>query len=135
DQRESAAAGWRQVEAGDLDGVALIEVVREHTPDGETRDGIGRAARLGLEAPVDEAARALGTGQRVSAQDTVPFVIWCAARCLAGSFEEAFWTTLRGMGDRDTTCAMVGGIVALTCREIPDAWLAAREPLPEGFSL
>ena len=46
---------------------------------------------------------------------------------------EALWTTLSGLGDRDTTCAIVGGIVA--CRTgvegIPAEWLAAREPLPE----
>ena len=45
--------------------------------------------------------------------------------------EEALWSTGAGMGDRDTTCAIVGGIVALSAgREpIPRAWLSAREPL------
>ena len=34
-----------------------------------------------------------------------------------------------GLGDRDTTCAIVGGIVAATGAAIPPDWLAAREPL------
>jgi hypothetical protein len=35
-------------------------------------------------------------------------------------------------GDRDTTCAIVGGIVAPRLGEggIPDEWIARREPLP-----
>ena len=36
-----------------------------------------------------------------------------------------------GLGDRDTTCAIVGGVVALACgaERIPAEWLSAREPL------
>ncbi len=40
------------------------------------------------------------------------------------------WTTVSGLGDRDTTCAIVGGIVALHDQAvIPEEWLQAREPL------
>ena len=70
---------------------------------------------------------ALGNGTGVSCQDTVPFCLWCAGTHL-DSYEEALWLTVAGLGDRDTTCAIVGGIVALRS-EIPTAWLAAREPL------
>jgi ADP-ribosylglycohydrolase len=45
--------------------------------------------------------------------------------------QEALWWTARGMGDCDTTCAIVGGIVALSAPEIPAAWLRQREALPE----
>jgi hypothetical protein len=34
------------------------------------------------------------------------------------------------MGDCDTTCAIVGGIVALSAAEIPDTLLGRREALP-----
>jgi len=61
-----------------------------------------------------------------------PSALWCAAHCL-DDFEEALWRTVAGMGDRDTTCAIVGGIVPLSSREVPAAWIARREPLPEGF--
>ena len=61
----------------------------------------------------------------------MPFAPWCAARHL-DSFEDALWSTVSGLGDRDTTCAIVGGVVALAVgREgIPDAFVAAREALP-----
>ena len=60
-----------------------------------------------------------------------PFALWCAAQHL-DSYEEALWLTASGLGDIDTTCAMVGGIVALSTGTecIPRAWRAAREPLP-----
>ena len=57
---------------------------------------------------------ALGTGRKVSAQDTVPFALWCASQRL-GNYEEAFWLTVSELCDVDTTCAMVGGIVANVC--------------------
>ena len=80
-----------------------------------------------------EAVRKLGTGNNVSAQDTVPFCLWSAAHHL-DSFEEAMWWTVRGLGDRDTTCAIVGGIVALSSRSVPLEWVHRREPLPDEFS-
>ncbi|MCZ0975495.1 ADP-ribosylglycohydrolase family protein [Streptomyces albulus] len=41
----------------------------------------------------------------------MPFTLWAAARNLR-NFEQAFWTTARAGGDVDTTCGIVGGIVA-----------------------
>jgi ADP-ribosylglycohydrolase len=56
---------------------------------------------------------------------------WIAAHRSAGS-EEALWETVSGLGDRDTTCAIVGGIVAMKTgrASIPENWLARREALP-----
>ena len=41
------------------------------------------------------------------------------------------WQTVAGLGDRDTTCAIVGGIVACAgpVWGIPDEWLRRREDL------
>jgi ADP-ribosylglycohydrolase len=66
----------------------------------------------------------------VIASDTVPFCLWCAARH-ASSYTDAIWTTVSGLGDRDTNCAIVGGIVALSAGRdsIPPGWLKAREPI------
>jgi len=128
----AVAATWAWEQGAFGDPRELFDAVLEHTPPGETRHGIEVAATLPADTQPRVAARTLGSGQKISAQDTVPFVIWCAARHL-DSFEEAFWTTVAGLGDRDTTCAMVGGIVALSTRAIPRQWLASREPLPEGF--
>lgn len=109
----------------------LLAFAHAHTPPGATRDGIAYAAGLPEGCSVRLAASALGTGSLVSSADTVPFSLWCAARCL-DDFEAALWLTVAGLGDRDTTCAIVGGIVALAVGRagLPADWLAAREPLP-----
>jgi len=108
---------------------SLMAFVWAHTPPGETREGIAQAMALGPEASVPLAASVLGSGSRVTGPDTVPFCVWCAERHL-GDYEEALWNTVAGLGDRDTTCAIVGGIVALAQGAvIPEHWLAEREPL------
>lgn len=107
----------------------LLQAVIDQTPAGSVRRRLMRARDLGPEAPPLAAAVHLGNGSEVTCEDTVPFVIWSAARNLA-SFETALWDTVRARGDMDTTCAMVGGILAAGGVAPPPAWLAAREPLP-----
>ena len=104
----------------------------DHLPDSETRAAIAKARSLPEGFSVRSAASVLGNGERLTSQDTVPFALWCAARSI-DDFEEALWITVSALGDRDTTCAIVGSIVALAVgREgIPAEWRAAREPLPE----
>ncbi len=95
-----------------------------------TRQGLEQARELDPETSPQEAAEILGSSYCVSAQDTVPFVIWCAARSL-DDFEDGLWRTASGLGDVDTTCAMVGGILATSplIDQLPPEWLRAREPL------
>lgn len=102
--------------------------VLSRTPHGPTRDGLQQASRLGFDLPVTQVAEKLGSGAKVSSADTVPFSVWCALRH-HDDFEEALWSTVSGLGDRDTTCAIVGGLVALQSPP-PSVWLEAREPLP-----
>jgi ADP-ribosylglycohydrolase len=56
--------------------------------------------------------------------------VWVAANHL-DDYQTAIVRTIRGGGDIDTNCAIVGGIVALAVgREgIPKDWLADREEL------
>jgi ADP-ribosylglycohydrolase len=109
---------------------AFFEEVIARTPAGTTRQGLERAAALSTGVDARHAAGVLGNGSEVTCADTVPFSLWCAARHL-DDFEEALWTTVSGLGDRDTTCAIVGGIVALFVGPagIPEAFASAREPL------
>jgi ADP-ribosylglycohydrolase len=110
-------------------GPDLLKEIMGFVPESVVRQGI----KLALEIPssdLKEAISKLGTGNKVSAQDTVPFCLWSAAHHL-DNFEEALWQTVKGMGDRDTTCAIVGGIVALSAPSIPESWLKQREPLPD----
>jgi len=114
-------------------GEALLQAALRHTPEGETRAGLAKALTIPLDYAPRTAASALGSGFRVLSWDTVPFALWCAARHL-DSYEDALWTTVSGLGDRDTTCAMAGGVVALSAgrASIPVDWMAAREPLALG---
>jgi ADP-ribosylglycohydrolase len=125
----AAAWAWQRRER-QLPARQLFDVVLEHTPLGATRRGLEKARALPLEASPVAAAKELGSGSQVISEDTVPFSVWCAARHL-DNYEEALWATVSGLGDRDTTCAIVGGIVALSAgrESIPKAWLEARERL------
>jgi ADP-ribosylglycohydrolase len=115
--------------AGTTRGPALLDAVLDLTPAGPTRDGIAKARSLDLDDP-RAAAAALGSGQRVLCSDTVPFALWCALRHV-DDYVDAMWATVSGLGDRDTTCAIVGGIVALRVGHdgLPAEWIARREPL------
>ncbi|CAM4055548.1 crystallin J1 [Corallococcus exiguus] len=122
------ACQWPQTRGSAME---LFDTVLDCTPAGATRQGLEKARAWPRDTSPSSAARTLGSGQKVLAEDTVPFAVWCAARHL-DSFEEALWCTVAGFGDRDTTCAMVGGIVALSAgrsSSIPAKWLSAREPL------
>lgn len=105
----------------------FISMVAEWTPESEVKEKLLLASKI-AEDDFDYAVEALGTGQRVSAQDTVPFCVWVAAHW-ANDFEKALWKTVSAGGDLDTTCAIVGGIVSLSCKKIPTNWLDHREPL------
>ena len=112
------------------DGHVFIEDVIEAVPEGEVRRRMTQTLEFDFKTSPYLVAEAVGSGEEIAAYDTVPFCIWCAARHL-GNYADAFWATVSGLGDRDTTCAIVGGIVAMSSEEpIPQEWLAAREPLP-----
>ncbi|WP_334027791.1 ADP-ribosylglycohydrolase family protein [Nocardia terpenica] len=113
----------------------FLTAVLDRLGDGETTRLIHHARTL-LGAPADRAARELGNGSLVTAQNTVPFTLWVAATHL-DDYPTAITTCLAADGDTDTTCAIAGGIVAAHTGTrsgpgtgVPPAWLAAREPLP-----
>src|SRR4029077_13935569 len=98
--------------------------VLAHTPPGEVREGIERAAAIAFALPSEPdvrlldhgtrtipfdvsmvpVVRQLGNGSRISCQDTVPFCLWAAARHL-DDYQAAIVTTIRAGGDIDTNCA------------------------------
>lgn len=110
-------------------GKDFLKEVLGLVPESLTKEGIKRA----LEIPAEDlkrAAQELGTGYEVSVQDTVPFCLWSAAFHL-DDYSAALWWTVKGLGDRDTTCAIVGGITALSAPEVPASWLLRREKLED----
>jgi ADP-ribosylglycohydrolase len=122
----AAALAWEPV-----DGRELIAEVERRTPPGRTRDCIATIRDVPFDVPIETAVSCLGNGGYVTAMDTVPFVLWSAARSL-DDFAKALSDTVRGLGDVDTTCAMVGGIVAgrVGYEGIPASWREEREPVP-----
>lgn len=117
------------------DSQEFLQQVHEQLPDSYVRKGIRNAIELPPEASVEAAVARLGNGSAVTAPDTVPFALWCAARHL-NSYEAALWDTVSGRGDRDTTCAIVGGIVVMYAgvETIPVEWLEHREQIPSWVS-
>ena len=128
----ASALAWQCAESRHL--LTTREFLREiceRTPASYVRNAILKASEMPKETPVRQATSVLGNGSAVTAQDTVPFAVWSAA-CHLHSYEDALWGTVAGLGDRDTTCAMVGGIVVMQTgiRDIPKEWLDCREPIP-----
>jgi ADP-ribosylglycohydrolase len=112
-------------------GPQLLAAVTARVPDSEVASRLRRAGRIRPDADPRHVAGMLGCGQRISAPDTVPYAIWCAAIAL-DDLTAALWTTALAGGDVDTTCAIVGGIVGARTglHGVPAAWLQACEPLP-----
>ncbi len=128
----SAVATSMIIDAGASPGVGFINEVSALVPESETRSRIETAKEIDPE-DYQRAVETLGTGERVSSQDTVPFCIWIIAH-YSGSFEKAMVATASGYGDTDTTCAIVGGAVCLVS-DIPAAWVERKEELPEEYSV
>ncbi|NEY36696.1 ADP-ribosylglycohydrolase family protein [Streptomyces sp. PRKS01-65] len=109
-----------------LDGV--IALVPKKSAVGA---GLRRARDMLDYGDATTVAAVLGCGRRTTAHDTVPFALWSAARAL-GDYERAFWTTVQAGGDMDTTCAIVGGILAAARAGAPPAaWVERTEELPD----
>jgi ADP-ribosylglycohydrolase len=109
----------------------FLDTVIRHTPSSEVSLFLTKARDLPQNTKVHKAVDVLGSGQRITAQDTTPFVIWLAAWNL-DNYERAICHAISGRGDVDTTCAMVGGIVVMYTGvdAIPAVWRNGREPLP-----
>lgn len=127
-----AALVWQAREAGERPTrVEFLDRLLPLVPSSGVRDRLRRARNISPNTSATAAASMLGSGYQISALDTVPYALWCAGQFL-DDYEEALWQTASGLGDVDTTCAMVGGIVALYAgvENIPADWVSKREPLP-----
>ncbi len=116
-----------------VSSLTFLDEVQSWLPPSEVAGKIRRARDMPARASLAFAASTLGNGVQLSAQDTVPFALWCASRHL-DDVEAALWLAVSAGGDRDTICAIVGSIVQLAAPQtLPAAWQMAREPLPELF--
>jgi ADP-ribosylglycohydrolase len=114
-----------------LVGAAFLERVLAWVPDSVVRERTAQVQAFATDTPIWTVVHAVGNGSGITAQDTVPFCLWCAAHHL-DTYLAAIWRTVDGLGDIDTNCAIVGGIVAarVGMEGLPADWLARRESLP-----
>jgi len=110
---------------------AFLDAILPHVPESDVKDNCIRAQEFTSEASISDVVKAVGRGDKVWAQDTVPYALWSAG-CHLDNYVEALWQTVSAGGDTDTTCAIVGGIVAVYNGRIaiPQQWIESREPLP-----
>lgn len=121
-----AAAGVER----EMPSNAIWAEILARTPRSHTLEIIEEAAGIEPDSPVREVVDRIGSGSRVCAHDTVPFCLWAALGC-RGSLEAALWRTVAGLGDRDTTCAIVAGILGASASvRIPEEWRRRTEVLP-----
>ncbi|MFS4096823.1 ADP-ribosylglycohydrolase family protein [Streptomyces sp. AF1A] len=127
----AAAAALAASPEGPPSPEALLDGVISLVPKSAVGQGLRRARNMLDYDDAVTVAAVLGCGRRRTAHDTVPFALWSAARSL-GDYETAFWTTARVGGDVDTTCAIMGGVLASGKAGMPPAdWVERTEALPD----
>ena len=101
----------------------FISKIVEYLPDTDTKSKIKKSITVPYKYNIETVKSILGNGSKIMVQDTVPFSIWCSAHNL-NNFKEAIWKAVSILGDRDTICAIVGGIVIMSTDEnkIPIEW-------------
>ena len=132
----AAAMAWRlRNDEPQARASKLFEAVLDLTPETKTRRGILIASGTRHDLPVNAVAKSLGNGSFVTAPDTVPYAVWCAAHHL-DNYAEALTLTISGGGDCDTNAAIVGGVVSLAVGQkgIPDGWRREKEPFPPSLA-
>lgn len=129
----AAAISYRQrTEVTATGARTFIEEILPYVPESNVKHGLIQAyEELGPKVDSFKVAELVGNGSAVTCQDTVPFCIFLAGQYL-NDFEEAMWNTVQALGDMDTNCAIVGGIVAskLGRDAIPEEWIQSRESIP-----
>ncbi len=106
----------------------FFDFVVANIPESDIKYKLKKAATLPASYDIRTIVSILGNGTQLTAQDTVPFALWCAANHL-DDFAEAIWTAVSGLGDRDTIAAIVGSIVILSAHDhtIPAQWIMQTE--------
>lgn len=124
----TAIATQMKVQQKTITPIEFIESILKELPASDTKSKINKSLTVPYHYHIETIKTILGNGSKIMAQDTVPFAIWCAAHQL-NNFEEALWKAVSILGDRDTICAIVGGISVMSTDEsnIPLEWLTAVE--------
>lgn len=125
----TAGAIQTKLDTADEARKVIHQYLETYLEDSEVKLLALRAFEM-ADASMVDAARELGAGQLILAQDTVPFAIWCALKNL-DDYQEAILCGVEANGDCDTVAAITGGIVTARLGKagLPEKWLKHREPL------
>lgn len=113
-----------------LSSSVFFDFIIHHLPESDIKYKIRKAATLPVSYDIRTIVSILGNGTLLTAADTVPFALWCAAHYLS-HYENALWTAISGLGDRDTIAAITGSIVVLYADDntIPSEWITHTEKI------
>jgi ADP-ribosylglycohydrolase len=116
-----------------LSADTFYDFVIDNLPGSRVRSKIQKAKTLPASYDIRTIVSVLGNGTNLSADDTVPLALWCVANN-TGSYEEAIWTGLEALGDRDTIAAIIGSIVVMSAgaESIPAHWIKQAENFCES---
>ena len=108
----------------------FYDFIISNMPGSMVRSKIEKARTLPSDYDIRTIVSVLGNGIQLSAQDTVPFALWCAINH-SDSFSDAIWRGVSGLGDRDTIGAIIGSVVVMStgANDIPEQWIAQTERL------
>lgn len=94
----------------------FVSEILEELPESDTKSKIRKSQSVPYTYNIETVRTILGDGSKIISQDTVPFCIWCASNNLK-SYENALWKGVSILGDRDTICAIIGGITIMSSEE------------------
>jgi len=126
----AVAAMWRTRE--DSLGSAIEEVrmaIDGYATESQTKTRTLRVFDY-AESRWEKVAGDVGAGELITAQDTVPYAVWCALYC-EEDFKECMLRSVEANGDCDTVAAIAAGILTARIGQdaLPKDWLKLREKL------
>jgi ADP-ribosylglycohydrolase len=104
----------------------FYDFIIDNMPASEVKAKIQKAKTLPESSDIATVVSILGN--HLTAPDTVPFALWCAANHF-NSFPDAIRIGISGSGDGNTIAAIIGSIVVLSAGvdSIPEQWIAQAE--------
>lgn len=129
----AAAAVWMsRSRTAEPIGSSLLAFAAEAAGDTDTGSRL-RIADGKPEMSLRLAVDVLGNGTDLSSRDTVPLALWIANQ-LSDTLMAGWWRLVEAKGDRDTTCAIFGGVVGISggTSRLPADLLDAVEAFPKG---
>lgn len=124
----TALATQKSLLSIELSEQEFLQKIYNELEDSDLKSKVNKAISFLGNYSIETLVYALGNGIKMTAQDTVPLALWCTSRYIH-DFDKGLWKTVSALGDRDTTCAMVGGILMMSAKEdsIPANWLNSIE--------